>query len=69
MITPRRLEYSEGGVPFVEHPDEGTEEQRRRVVEEQTAPHPHRSGRALNEIRRAEENLNEGNKSLGREAP
>ena len=53
-ITPRRLEYSEGTIPIVEHPDDEVEEPRRLNAGNQVIPHPHRSGRTAEEVQRAE---------------
>lgn len=49
MNTPK------GGSPIVEIPEEGADGRERPNTENRPAPNPHKSGRTLSEIRRAEE--------------
>ena len=50
LITPLRLEYSEGTIPIVEHPDDEVEEPRRLDAGNQVTPHPHMSSRIAEEV-------------------
>ncbi|KAL8091802.1 hypothetical protein AgCh_034166 [Apium graveolens] len=53
-ITLRRLEYSDGVEPIVELIDEDNDGRERPRTGNQVTPHPHRSGRTVDERRRAE---------------
>ncbi|XP_074356818.1 uncharacterized protein LOC141696593 [Apium graveolens] len=53
-ITPRRLQYSDDVEPIVELADEDTEGRERPHLGNQVVPHPHRSGRTMDERRRVE---------------
>ncbi|KAL8155584.1 hypothetical protein AgCh_000826 [Apium graveolens] len=58
-ITPRRLEYSDDVEPIVELADEDTKGRERHRLGNQVVPHPHRSGRTMDERRRAENTQNQ----------
>ncbi|KAL8109083.1 hypothetical protein AgCh_025250 [Apium graveolens] len=57
-ITPRRLKYSDDVEPIVELADEDTDGRERPRLGNQVVPHPHRSGRTMDERRRAENTQN-----------
>ena len=58
-LTPRRLEYSDDVEPIVELVDEDTDGRERPRLGNQVVPHPHRSGRTMDERRRAENAQNQ----------
>ncbi|KAL8087990.1 hypothetical protein AgCh_037944 [Apium graveolens] len=58
-ITPRRLEYSDDIEPIVELADEDTDGRERPHLGNQVVPHPHRSGRTMEERHRAENTQNQ----------